>query len=141
MRRSKIRMSMTVMAAAAAAVALAFPASASASVSTACPDVAHHENAAHDGRNCSTVPVNPAQLWSVTLNGAASYPVIAGGRIFVTTSAPGGSYGGSLYALDAQTGKTLWGPVALSGTYFYFPLAYGGGRVFVNDFDGTLRAF
>jgi outer membrane protein assembly factor BamB len=33
------------------------------------------------------------------------------------------------------------GPVALSGTYFYFPLAYGGGRVFVNDFDGTLRAF
>jgi outer membrane protein assembly factor BamB len=134
-------MSMTVMAAAAAAVALAFPASASASVSTACPDVAHHENAAHDGRNCSTVPVNPAQLWSVTLNGAASYPVIAGGRIFVTTSAPGGSYGGSLYALDAQTGKTLWGPVALSGTYFYFPLAYGGGRVFVNDFDGTLRAF
>ena len=105
------------------------------------PDVAHHENAAHDGRNCSTVPVNPAQLWSVTLNGAASYPVIAGGRIFVTTSAPGGSYGGSLYALDAQTGKTLWGPVALSGTYFYFPLAYGGGRVFVNDFDGTLRAF
>jgi hypothetical protein len=33
------------------------------------------------------------------------------------------------------------GPGALSGTYFYFPLAYGGGRVFVNDFDGTLRAF
>ena len=141
MRRSKIRMCTTVMAAAAAAVALAVPASASASVSTACPDVAHHENAAHDGRNCSTVPVNPAQLWSVTLNGAASYPVIAGGRVFVTTSVPGGSYGGSLYALDAQTGKTLWGPVALSGTYFYFPLAYGGGRVFVNDFDGTLRAF
>jgi hypothetical protein len=51
MRRSKIRMSMIVMAAAAAAVALAVPASASASVSTACPDVAHHENAAHDGRN------------------------------------------------------------------------------------------
>jgi PQQ-like domain len=101
----------------------------------------HHENAAHDGRNCSTVPVNPAQLWSVTLSGAASYPVIAGGRVFVTTSVPGGSYGGSLYALDAQTGTILWGPVALSGTYFYFPLAYGGGRVFVNDFDGTLRAF
>ena len=101
----------------------------------------HHENAAHDGRNCSTVPVNPAQLWSVTLNGAASYPVIAGGRVFVTTSNPGGSYGGSLYALDAQTGKTLWGPIALSGTYFYFPLAFGGGRVFVNNFDGTVTRF
>ena len=71
-------MSMTVMAAAAAAVALAVPASASASVSTACPDVAHHENAAHDGRNCSTVPVNPARLWSVTLNGAAYYGVVSG---------------------------------------------------------------
>jgi outer membrane protein assembly factor BamB len=134
-------MTMTVMAAAAAAAALAFPASASASVSTTCADVAHHENAAHDGRNCSTVPVNPAQLWSVTLNGSASYPVIAGGRVFVTTSNPGGSYGGSLYALDGQTGKILWGPIALSGTYFYFPLAYAGGRVFVNNFDGTVTAF
>ena len=57
-------MTVTVIAPVMAAAALALPASASASVSTTCPDVAHHENAAHDGRNCSTVPVNPAQLWS-----------------------------------------------------------------------------
>jgi outer membrane protein assembly factor BamB len=129
--------------------ALAFPAASasaaspagSAAVSTACPDTAHHEDAKQDGYNCSTIPQTPALLWSTTLDADASYPVIAGGRVFVTTSAPGGSYGGDLYALDAATGKVLWGPVALTGTYYYFALAYESGRVFVNDFDGTVTAF
>jgi outer membrane protein assembly factor BamB len=122
-----------------ATAAMAAPAA--ASVSTACPDTAHGEDAAHDGHNCSAVPPNASQLWSVTLNAPASYPVIAGGRVFVTTSSPGGSYGGDLYALDASTGKTVWGPVSLSGTYYYFPLAFAGGRVFANNFDGTVTAF
>ena len=129
--------------------ALAFPAASasaaspagSAAVSTTCPDTAHHEDAKQDGYNCSTIPQTPALLWSTTLDADASYPVIAGGRVFVTTSAPGGSYGGDLYALDAATGKVLWGPVALTGTYYYFALAYDSGRVFVNDFDGTVTAF
>jgi outer membrane protein assembly factor BamB len=121
--------------------ALAFPAAASAAVSTACPDVAQHENAVHDGYNCSTVPAKPTQLWSDTLDGSASYPVIAGGRVFVTTSASGGSYGGDLYALNAKTGKVIWGPVPLSGTYYYFPLAFDNGQVFVSNFDGTVTAF
>jgi outer membrane protein assembly factor BamB len=142
-----MRKTLTIAITALAALALSVPATeamatpSAAPVSTACPDTAHGESAAHDGHNCSAVPPSPSQLWSVTLNGPASYPVISGGRVYVTTSSPGGSYGGDLYALDASTGKTLWGPVPLAGTYFYFPLAFGGGRVFVNDFDGTVRAF
>jgi outer membrane protein assembly factor BamB len=151
------RTSMAVAAAAVALGALALPTVASADTasahaasapaaagpfgSSACPDVAQHEDAAHDGYNCSYVSPHASKLWSDTLPGQISYPVIAGGRVFVTTSTPGGSYGGDLYALNAQTGKIEWGPVALSGTYFYFPLAYDNGQVFVNDFDGTVRAF
>jgi len=144
------RRSMMVILAAAMLGALAFPAAAlasaaspagSAAVSATCPDSAHHEDAKQDGYNCSTIPQTPAQLWSTTLDANASYPVIAAGRVFVTTSVPGGSYGGDLYALDARTGKVLWGPIALPGTYYYFALAYDSGRVFVNDFDGTVTAF
>jgi outer membrane protein assembly factor BamB len=109
--------------------------------SPSCNAPDHYEHATHKGYSCTTLPAVPAQLWQVTLNGEASYPVIAGGRVFVTTSASGGSYGGWLYALDASSGKVLWGPVPLSGTYYDFPLAFGDGRVFVNDFDGTVRAF
>jgi outer membrane protein assembly factor BamB len=147
MRNRKVALAM----AGAALGSLIFPAAASAAtpaapaapaaVSTTCPDTAHHQDAKHDGYNCSTIAQTPAQLWSVTLNGDVSYPVIAGGRVFVTTSNPDGAYGGDLYALDARTGKTLWGPIPLSGTYYTFTLAFDSGRVFVNDFDGTVRAF
>ena len=144
------RRSMMLISAVAALGALAVPAAASASVarpagvaavSASCPDTAHHEDAKQDGYNCSTIAQTPTRLWSTTLGAAASYPVIAGGRVFVTTSVPGGSYGGDLYALSATTGKVLWGPVALPGTYYYFALAFDSGRVFVNDFDGTVTAF
>ncbi len=50
----------------------------------------------------------------MTLNGDASYPIIADGKVFVATANPGGSYGGWLYALNATTGKVAWGPVPLS---------------------------
>lgn len=51
-------------------------------------------------------PVTPT--WSVTLNGLVSYPLIAGGKVFVTTSSSGsGGYGTSLYALDKQTGSIV----------------------------------
>ena len=143
MRRTR----MAVVAVAVALGALALPATASAHTaalpfgSSSCPDVAQHEDAAHDGYNCSQISPHASKLWSTELSGSISYPVIADGRVFVTTSTPGGSYGGDLYALNAKTGTIEWGPIALSGTYFYFPLTYDNGQVFVNDFDGTLRAF
>jgi len=49
-----------------------------------------------------------------------------------------GSYGNELYALDAQTGAVVWGPVAVSGTYFGSGLTYENGRVFLLMFDGGL---
>jgi outer membrane protein assembly factor BamB len=106
-----------------------------------CIATAHDENAAHTGFSCATLPTRLHRHWRVTLQGQASYPLIVGGRVFVTSTDPDGSYGGLLYALSVRTGRTLWGPVPLSGTYFYDALAYGDGRVFVNDFDGTVRAF
>jgi outer membrane protein assembly factor BamB len=98
-------------------------------------------NAAHNGFSCTTLPTSLTRKWSVTLNGAASYPLIDDGKVFVTTSNAGGSYGGWLYALDEADGSVVWGPVPLSGTYYYFAPTFGGHRVFVNDFDGTVRAF
>jgi outer membrane protein assembly factor BamB len=112
-----------------------------AATASQCWATAHHEDASHNGLSCTTLPADPVNKWSVTLNGDASYPVIAGGKVFVATAAPGGSYGGSLYALNASTGKVVWGPVALSGTYYWFALAYGDGNVYVNDFDGTVTAY
>jgi len=135
--------------------ALAFPAASasaaspagSAAVSTTCPDTAHHEDAKQDGYNCSTIPQTPALLWSTTLDADASYPVIAGGRVFVTTSAPGGSYGGDLYALDAATGKQLWSvPSGKTGAGGVLGLVADGARVFCgyasrSDTTGGVTAF
>ncbi len=133
---------------AAAAAQLAGPGSASAGApdeagiaAIPCPARARHVNASHDGRSCTTLSPNLGERWSVVLNGPTSYPVIADGKVFVTTSHAGPGYGGWLYALDAATGATVWGPVPLAGTYFYFPLAYDAGRVFVNNFDGKVVAF
>jgi outer membrane protein assembly factor BamB len=83
-------------------------------------------------------PATPT--WSVTLPGAVSYPLIADGKVFVTV-ANQGSYGTKLYALDQATGSTLWGPVAIDGTYFWSNATYENGTVFVVQFDGTLSSF
>jgi outer membrane protein assembly factor BamB len=70
-------------------------------------------------------------LWSVNLQATVSYPLIAGGKIFVLA---GDSNAGSdsLYALDARTGSTLWGPVVVpNGVYWWAAAAYDNGTVFV----------
>jgi len=100
---------------------------------------------AHSGRAVFGTPVvfpsGPA--WSVALPGAVSYPLIAGGKVFVTTttSTPNNLYGTSLYAFDAQTGNIAWGPVAIPGTYYWSGHAYDHGKIFVVNFDGLLRSF
>jgi outer membrane protein assembly factor BamB len=132
----------------AAVLALLAPASIAAAADTPgaattlqCRATAHHEDASHSGRSCTTLPAQPVKKWSVTLNGDASYPIIAGGKVFVATAVPGGSYGGWLYALNASSGKVAWGPVPLGATYYWFALAYGDGNVYVNNFDGTVTAY
>jgi outer membrane protein assembly factor BamB len=66
--------------------------------------------------------------------------LIADGKVFLTVSNRG-SYGARLYALDALTGAIAWGPIPLAGTYWFFPLAYDAGRIFVDNDDGTTWGF
>ena len=101
-----------------------------------------HSGRATVGATGPTLP--PTAHWSVILSGSAiSYPVIAGGRVFVTTNAtpPGQTYGTTLYALDEATGSVAWGPVPLSGTYSFSGIAFDHGTLFVINFDGLLRTF
>ncbi len=103
--------------------------------------VAYQIDPTHSGAQPSTSLSLPlVKKWSVDLGGAISYPLIAGGRVLVTVR-NAVSYGTKLYALDEHTGATLWGPVAISGTYFWSALAYDAGKVYVINFDGLLRAF
>jgi outer membrane protein assembly factor BamB len=105
--------------------------------------VAYQNDYAHSGfvtfGTPLTFPANPT--WSVTLNGAISYPLIAGGKVFVTTAGIGAGNGTQLYALDKQTGSILWGPVAIVGNSLWSGLAYDHGKVFVINFEGLLKSF
>ena len=69
--------------------------------------------------------------WSVDLGATVSYPLIAAGKVFVIA----GDYfanGVNLYALDAATGTTVWGPVPIArGYYWWAAAAYDNGRIFV----------
>jgi outer membrane protein assembly factor BamB len=47
-------------------------------------------------------------LWRVNLSGTPSYALIAGGRIFVAQTTPGGM---QVVALDAASGALAWGPL------------------------------
>jgi outer membrane protein assembly factor BamB len=82
-----------------------------------------------------------AQRWSVDLGNTASYPVIAAGKVFVTTAqGPPGVYGTYLYALDQATGAIVW-QKTITGTYSFSAAAYDNGQLFVLNYDGLLQAF
>ena len=102
--------------------------------------VAYQIDATHSGAQYDSVTPPLAQRWSRDLGGQISYPLIAGGRIFVTV-ANQSVYGTKLYALDEANGATLWGPVDLEGSYGWSNAAYDSGRVFAVNVDGVLRAF
>jgi outer membrane protein assembly factor BamB len=105
-------------------------------------------DAAHSGRaslGAANLALPLAGRWTTTLNGAVSHPVVAGGKVFVTTAYSAGQhpagYGSSLYALDVGSGAVLWGPVDVPGTYNLSSLTYDNGKLFVVNFDNLLRAF
>lgn len=108
---------------------------------TGAPAVAYHVNPAHTGSQ-TTDPLTPGlrHRWTRDLGGNVSYPVVAGGKVFVTVANPAG-YGTKLYALDLATGSVAWGPIDLGGTYWWSASAYDAGRLFVLNYDGVLRAF
>ena len=109
------------------------------------PATAYRMTEGHDGvlttSNGISYPANSTPTWTVDLGAPVSYPLIAGGMVFVATANPDGSYGNRLYALEATTGATVWGPVAVPGTYFGSGLTYDNGRIFILMFDGAIRAF
>jgi outer membrane protein assembly factor BamB len=105
--------------------------------------VGYQVDAGHTGAIAFGMPLAlpGSPTWSVRLPGEASYPLIAGGRVFVTTSGLDGGYGTQLHALHAASGAVAWGPIAIPGLYFNSGIAYDQGKVFVLNFDGLLRSF
>jgi outer membrane protein assembly factor BamB len=111
--------------------------------------VAYQIDYAHSGAVSLRAPLSfPASAtWSTALNGPTSYPLIADGKVFVVTGASAitSDRGASLYALNAQTGAILWGPVDIPGNSAYAEKwadhAYDNGTVFVLGSDGMLRSF
>jgi len=107
--------------------------------------VAYQINPSHSGAiQMSTFSPPLRKLWSIDLGQPISYPLIAGGKVFVTVrnaSSNTTNYGTQLYAFDAATGAVAWGPAPISGTYYWSAAAYENGRVFVLNFDGLLRSF
>lgn len=97
---------------------------------------------AHTGRIAFSSSLSfPSQAaWSITLGDEVSFPVVADGKVFVTTGT-GAGYGSRLYAIDQATGSILWGPIALPGTYFRAGIAHSNGKIFVVNFDGLVRTF
>jgi outer membrane protein assembly factor BamB len=105
--------------------------------------VAFQIDPAHSGGAEFGVPLSfpSSPTWSVTLGGAVSYPLIAGGKVFLLTAGlPTGS-GARLYALDLASGSTVWGPVAITGSGDWAAHAYENGKLFVLNSDGQLSAF
>jgi len=87
--------------------------------------VAFQENAAHSGvMQFNSVSFPASSAWSVTLGGAPSYALIAGGKVFVTVAVSGNT---QLVALDQTTGATVWGPIQIAGPS---NAAYDSGMVF-----------
>ena len=107
--------------------------------------VAWQNNTVHDGFDPASPLMPPLTLkWSRDLSASGvdtiSYPLIAGGMVFVTTANSNGNYGNTLVALDENTGMTIWS-ADLPGTYFFANAAFDSGKVFVVNFDGLLKAF
>ncbi len=101
-----------------------------------------HSGGATVGASGPTFP--PTASWSATLSGnSISYPVVAGGLVFVLTNAsPSGlSDGTTLYALNVESGATAWGPTSISAATIFAAIAYDHGTLFVVDFNGVVTAF
>lgn len=103
--------------------------------------VAYQIDIAHTGAQPNDQLRLPlCRRWSRDLGGAAGYPVVADGRVYVVSHTNQGGYGNLLWALDQFTGAVLWGPVDLGGTYWWAAAAYDNGRVFAINASGFMTA-
>src|SRR2546423_750557 len=103
------------------------------------PSVAMQIDAAHSGVQADGHPRPPLRKrWSVDLGQPTSYPLIAGGKVFVVVRNPS-AYGTRIVALDAASGATAW-ERSLGGTYYWSGAAYDAGKVFTVNGDGVMQA-
>ncbi len=115
------------------------------SFTTPLPDesVAWQNNAVHDGFDPASRLVTPLTLkwkrdWSASGVTTISYPLIARGLVFVTTTTS--NFVETLLALDEHTGTTVWS-ANVNGSSAFANAAYDSGKVFVVDGDGLMKAF
>jgi outer membrane protein assembly factor BamB/putative cell wall-binding protein len=107
------------------------------------PATGYQLNAANTGSvaDGSRAAVTLERRWSAELGGPTSFPVVAGGRLFVTLRRGGdiADYGSDLVALDAATGQQLWRD-RLVHRYFESGLAFDAGTLYVLGGGGLLQA-
>jgi outer membrane protein assembly factor BamB len=110
---------------------------------------AFQNDSRHDGMDSADTfkPATLHQAWSVNLNppsgtASLSYPLIAGGRVFVMSSHYTSNWTclSELYALDATTGSVDW-TAPISSTYDLLGFTYDGGQVFAQNSEGDLTAY
>jgi outer membrane protein assembly factor BamB len=98
-------------------------------------------DAAHSGVSPAPTPTFPLQqAWQRTFAGAVSYPVIAGGKVFVVVTNVVGGGQAQLVAIDQATGVDAWPAISI-GTTYYASLVHHEGRIIVIGSDGILRSF
>jgi outer membrane protein assembly factor BamB len=102
--------------------------------------VTYQANPQHTGAVEDSVTPPLGIRWARNMGAESSYPIVSGGRVFVTTKTTGSGYGSTLYALDAANGAVIWSR-PLAHTYYWSALAYEAGKLFVLDYDGVLQAF
>ena len=110
------------------------PRSSSAAPSTSAPGTTRLYSLALRGSQ------RPRLRWTFTADDEiVAAPAYADGTVYVATS------GGSLYALDARTGRQRWRGRSFarfgSREYFYATPTVAYGRVYIGNADGTVYAF
>lgn len=100
---------------------------------------AYQVNAQHNGRQTDTIAPPLSLKWTTTLAGKASYPLIAGGQVFITAITSQGE--GLLYAFNLSTGQAAWGPIDLGNSNNFAAATYDAGSVFTLNGAGILEAF
>ena len=97
-------------------------------------------DATHDNRVTGAPEPTLGLRWALDFGDEVSYPVIAGGAVFVTVRpADSEAYGTTAVAVDLATGAVRW-TRPVGGTYYWSALAYGDGRLYLVNFDGQLTA-
>ena len=104
--------------------------------------VTFQNNIRHDGNDSMSSLLPPLALkWKQDLTSSGvtsiSYPLIAQGRVIVTTMDDLGEK--SVIAFDETNGEQLWS-VSMPGTYGFINAAYDSDKVFVVNFDGLMWA-